>query len=552
MKLIKRLLLVFFLFPNYMFGQNEFEIRRRIQESLQDFVSALSYVNDEEETVLPTSIAQEYGGGNYFVFNGREMKFEHFIEDYCHYDLQRNVVSHTLTSFKKIAKKSSDSSDKRWDVSATLQREYATPSKTDIADEDISFTVQWRGMYEPVGVLELKFQSKPRTSGTLTNQRTDVNSSQSSSSFDKMVFQIFFGARETDIADSERGKVENVVNFLKANPEFKVMVTGYADARGGNPRINMFYSQGRAERVAKALEDAGIDAARITVVAKGETVQYTDGYEMNRVTIVPYSSRTSSSQSSYVDLGLPSGTLWKDTNESGGFYTYEETVNRFGDKLPTKEQCEELKDKCQWTWNGSGYNVTGLNGNSIFLPAAGFRDCDGDVRVAGSYGGYWSSSPGGSERAWYLHFFSGGVGMTYGACSDEHSVRLVQRTQERNHKDVSSGVKISEPIDPRKLAKDILSRYEDLNNVKERSRSAAFKSVKAIRDDIGLKLDELGNHTMNTRRTESIKKSLPSDKDIEKSIGEDKKAGRFFPNDYLKKRFNVSMRKVQELESTLK
>lgn len=254
----------------------------------------------------------------------------------------------------------------------------------------------------------------------------------------------------------------------------------------------------------------------------------------------------------YVDLGLPSGTLWKDTNESGGFYTYEETVNRFGDKLPTKEQWEELKDKCQWTWNGSGYNVTGLNGNSIFLPAAGFRNCNGNVNYVGSYGTYWSSTPCGSEKAWYLHFFSGGLGMLVNYRCDGQSVRLVQRTQERNHKDVSSGVKVSEPIDPRKLVKDILSRYEDLNNVKEKSYSAAIKSVIAIRDDIGLKLDELGNHTMNTKRTEFIKKSLPSDKDIEKSIGEDKKAGRFFPNDYLKKTFNKPMRKVQELESTLK
>lgn len=126
-----------------------------------------------------------------------------------------------------------------------------------------------------------------------------------------------------------------------------------------------------------------------------------------------------------------------------------------------------------------------------------------------------------------------------------------QATAEKQE-EVSPGMKISEPIDPRKLARAILKRYEDLNAVKEKSSSTAIKRVREIRDDIGLKLDELGNHTMNTKRTESIKKSLPSDKDIEKSIGEDKKAGRFFPNDYLKKTFNKSMRKVQELESTLK
>ena len=50
-----------------------------------------------------------------------------------------------------------------------------------------------------------------------------------------------------------------------------------------------------------------------------------------------------------VDLGLPSGTLWKDKNEEGGFYTYEQAMSKFGDKLPTKEQFKELKNKCQWS-----------------------------------------------------------------------------------------------------------------------------------------------------------------------------------------------------------
>ena len=44
----------------------------------------------------------------------------------------------------------------------------------------------------------------------------------------------------------------------------------------------------------------------------------------------------------YVDLGLPSGTLWKAENEIAGHYTYEEAVVKFESKLPTKEQWEEL------------------------------------------------------------------------------------------------------------------------------------------------------------------------------------------------------------------
>ena len=38
-----------------------------------------------------------------------------------------------------------------------------------------------------------------------------------------------------------------------------------------------------------------------------------------------------------------------------------------------------------------GYNVRSTNGNSIFLPAAGYRD-GSSLEGAGSYGNYWSSS----------------------------------------------------------------------------------------------------------------------------------------------------------------
>lgn len=128
----------------------------------------------------------------------------------------------------------------------------------------------------------------------------------------------------------------------------------------------------------------------------------------------------------WVDLGLPSGTLWKDKNEDGGFYTYEQAVNKFGDNLPTKDQFDELMSKCQWSWNGSGYKVTGPNGNSIVMSASGCRDCYGSVWSVGAKGYYWSSTPYDSEEAWALVIKSGGVAMYYGWCCNCQSVRLVQ------------------------------------------------------------------------------------------------------------------------------
>jgi hypothetical protein len=50
----------------------------------------------------------------------------------------------------------------------------------------------------------------------------------------------------------------------------------------------------------------------------------------------------SAQQMEYVDLGLPSATLWKAVDEPG-FYTYDEAMNKFNNQLPTSAQLEELK-----------------------------------------------------------------------------------------------------------------------------------------------------------------------------------------------------------------
>ena len=64
-------------------------------------------------------------------------------------------------------------------------------------------------------------------------------------------------------------------------------------------------------------------------------------------------------------------------------------------RMPTLDEITELKNRCTRTWttlNGvNGYRVTGPNGNSIFLPAAGCR-YGSEARDQGSNGSYWSSS----------------------------------------------------------------------------------------------------------------------------------------------------------------
>ena len=72
------------------------------------------------------------------------------------------------------------------------------------------------------------------------------------------------------------------------------------------------------------------------------------------------------------------------------------TVNWGGSwRMPTDAEMTELREKCTWTWitqNGvNGYKVVGKNGNSIFLPAAGYMG-GSSLSHAGLRGLYWSSS----------------------------------------------------------------------------------------------------------------------------------------------------------------
>ena len=153
----------------------------------------------------------------------------------------------------------------------------------------------------------------------------------------------------------------------------------------------------------------------------------------------------------YVDLGLPSGTLWATCNVGatspegyGNYYAWGETTTKsdyssstytyssnptelptsvdaayvnWGKqwRMPTKEQFAELKAECTWVWTTlndmRGYKVVGRTGNFIFLPAAGYRD-GSSLYNGGSGGYYWSRTLYASYpySARYLYFDSNYVG----------------------------------------------------------------------------------------------------------------------------------------------
>ena len=173
-------------------------------------------------------------------------------------------------------------------------------------------------------------------------------------------------------------------------------------------------------------------------------------------------------QYDYVDLGLPSGTLWATCNVSanapedyGDYFAWGEvapkevydwstykwcngsefTLTKYcadsehgivdnktdldpeddaayvnwgpSWRMPTSDQLEELKNSCTWQrteMNGViGNVVTGPNGNTMFLPAAGAINGSAFERV-GQYGYLWSCEliSDGTGVASYLYFNAAG------------------------------------------------------------------------------------------------------------------------------------------------
>lgn len=143
-------------------------------------------------------------------------------------------------------------------------------------------------------------------------------------------------------------------------------------------------------------------------------------------------------EKAFVDLGLPSGTLWCNQNEINGndtygLYTYNQAVREFGtEKIPTSSNWKELFNNCTRKWTGKGYKLTGPNGKSIYLPASGYREWNGNMAYPVGVGGlYWANGTFGTGYAYGIRFTEHTVN-TEAGMSDNYlkdsggSVRLIQ------------------------------------------------------------------------------------------------------------------------------
>jgi Outer membrane protein and related peptidoglycan-associated (lipo)proteins len=97
--------------------------------------------------------------------------------------------------------------------------------------------------------------------------------------------EIFFGFDNSSVNDlNKKAAIEETVAFLKANPDAKLTIDGYADKNTGSKAYNLKLSKKRAQAVAKAITKAGVDKNRLTVVGHGVIPQMYKEIAKNRLT----------------------------------------------------------------------------------------------------------------------------------------------------------------------------------------------------------------------------------------------------------------------------
>ena len=97
---------------------------------------------------------------------------------------------------------------------------------------------------------------------------------------------VFFAINSSRIANTETQKIQDIVNYLNANPNAKVTITGYADKGTGNAKINERLGRERAKIVTDRLvKEYKVDPSRIITDSKGDTEQPFAENDKNRVSI---------------------------------------------------------------------------------------------------------------------------------------------------------------------------------------------------------------------------------------------------------------------------
>ena len=201
--------------------------------------------------------------------------------------------------------------------------------------------------------------------------------------------------------------------------------TAWAGTSYSSPRL--------AGYIYKLAEKYDLPATTVLRFVRSATEKAIDNvvtYELIEQEIENYIHR----ENSFVDLGLPSGTLWKAESELG-LYTYQAANDMFvseEEHLPTYEQLFELKQECMWWKTETGYMLTGPNGNSITFLSDGY---DFDM--------IWSSTTD-ADRVYSMGIDIANAGIiqsdNYNGRRSVHLVKSAEKEIEKEEENVADNI----------------------------------------------------------------------------------------------------------------
>lgn len=131
-----------------------------------------------------------------------------------------------------------------------------------------------------------------------------------------------------------------------------------------------------------------LNQAIIDAYSAGYNVGYQDGYKKAE-------KETILEEMKYIDLGLPSGTLWaSDYIKKDGevlFLPYRDAIDEFN--LPTDEQIDELKDYCEISlvedYDIKTYICLGPSGKTISFTPHGYQTPSENYDMDNAY--FWTN-----------------------------------------------------------------------------------------------------------------------------------------------------------------
>ena len=332
-------------------------------------------------------------------------------------------------------------------VRASLSIKATTSGSKIYVNEDYKGTDQWQGELPPgTYLVEAKKDGYRPYSTTISLAK------QQSETMTIPALQASYGTLMVDYKpiDAEvyldnnlLGKSPNVFdNILAGKHNIKISKAGYADYTG-----SVTIQENQQASVSGSLSKSSSAASASHTQANISTTNTINGHEWvdlglsvkwatcNVGATLPsdygdyFAWGEISTKSSYTVNN--SKTYNKPMGDIAGNSQYDAARANWGStwRMPTEKEFQELSDQCTWTWTSqgghSGYRVTSkTNGNSIFLPAAGFRG--GSLNYVGSFGNYWSADPHYNTNGCNLSFNSSNVKPQYnGSRANGVSVRPV-------------------------------------------------------------------------------------------------------------------------------